>query len=135
MNLRYIVNGIGIYIDPEVERTAKRFVFRAFTRQLDGLEADQNLESEVRQRIYVRHYDSLDLNGIRESRVFPGNSVYDIENDLIIETHMKVAIRIEPDILSVWVNASTAIPPPLFFQFLLQQRTQTFVHSCVFELT
>lgn len=107
MNLRYIVNGIGIYIDPEVERTAKRFVFRAFTRQLEGLEADQNRESEVLQRIYVRHYDSLDLNGMKKFRIFPANSLYDVENDLLIETHMKVALRIETDTLSVLAWTST----------------------------
>jgi hypothetical protein len=134
MNLRYIVAGIGVYIDPEVEKKAKRFVTRAFKQQLEGLDADKGRESDIRQKIYVRHYDSLDLDSFKEARVFPGNSVYDVENDIFVETHMNVGLKLEPDLLTVWVNYSTAIPPPLFFQSLLQQREQVFAHSCAISI-
>lgn len=128
MNLRYVVNGLGIFIDPEVEKKAKRFVHRAFKRQLEGLES-QDEHPQLRQELHVHHYDSLNLEGLTNGRVFPANSVYDLDSEIFAETHLQVAFKIETNKMHVWVNAYTAIPPPFLFHFLFLQLGQVFIHS------
>ena len=125
MKLKYIVNGIGIYIEYANKRWDKS-VEEKMRRQLDGFQMGID-ESKVKQKLIFKNYSLLDIESLKDGFVVPESSIY--KDGLFVELELKIAFRIDKDNMVFWIHKDAWLSMPFILQFLFKQRNLTFVHG------
>jgi len=125
MQLKYIVNGIGIYIDNSNERW-NASIEKKLQIQLDGFQTDLD-ESKVLQKLVFKNYALLDTESLKGGCVAPECSIY--KEGIFVDLNLKTAFKIEKDNMLFWVHEDSWLSLPFILQFLFKQRKLIFVHG------
>ena len=133
IHLRYIVNGIGIYVAESDDAVWNTLVVNWLQKELDSSLSEVD-EKEVKQKLIIRPYSLLGSEAIRHGFVTPHHAVYD--NGLFMSFWLKIAFRLEKDYLIYWIGREylanilyASFTFPFFLQLLFLQRNMMFIHS------
>jgi len=133
IHLRYIVNGIGIYVAESDDAVWNTLVVNWLQKELDSSLSEMD-EKEVKQKLIIRPYSLLGSDLICHGFVIPHHSVYD--NGLFVSFRLKIALRLEKDYLIYWIGREyladilcASFTFPFFLQLLFAQRNMAFIHS------
>ena len=126
MQLRYMVNGVGIYIEYDNKRWDKS-IEKKLQIQLDGFQADLDDKREIKQKLIFKNYSLLDIESLKGGHVVPESSIH--KDGLFVELKSKIAFKIEKDAMTFWVHEKSGLSLPYILQFLFKQRNLTFVHG------
>ena len=125
MQLKYVVNGIGIY----VEYSNKKWntsIDEELQRQLDGFQLELD-ETKIKQKLIFKDYFHLDLESLKGGCIAPESSIY--KERLFVDLERKTAFDLEKDRMTFWVHKASWLSLPFILQFLFKQRNLTFVHA------
>lgn len=125
MQLKYIVNGVGIYIKYDNERWNDS-IEEKLQRQLDGFHAGLD-ESKVKQKLIFKNYSLLDIKSLKGGYIVPESSIY--KDGLFVELELKIAFKVEKDNMIFWVHEKSWLSLPFILQFLFKQCNLIFVHG------
>jgi hypothetical protein len=125
VQLKYLVNGIGIYIEYDTKRWNKS-IEEKLQIQLDGFQADLD-ESEIKQKLIFKNYSLLDIESLKGGYIVPESSIY--KDGLFVELELKIAFKVEKDTMTFWVHENSWLSCPFILQLLFKQRNLTFVHG------
>lgn len=133
MKLRYVINGIGIYVEDSNSAIWNTLVASWLQRELDISLAEVD-ENQVKQKIHIKPYSLLNKNTVCQGFVTPNYSIY--SNGLYLNLELKIAVKVERDYLVYWLSKEflsdvlyASFTFPFFLQLLFIQRNMVFVHS------
>lgn len=126
MQLQYIINRVGIYVEESDNAAWNASVASRLQRELD-ISLGKVGEKEVKQKLLIKPYSLLSDDSIRQGFVTPEHSVYD--NGLLTEFSLRVAFKVEKDCLTLWVDKDHWPDFQYILQMLFAQRNMVFVHA------
>ena len=132
MQLKYVVNGIGVYIDESDNESWNALIADWLQKELDSSLCDAG-EERVEQKLLIKPYSLLNNGTLCQGFVTPNYSVY--ENGLFLSLELKMAVKAEKGFLTIWIDEEylndviDAFVLPFFLQLLFAERNMTFVHA------
>jgi len=126
MQLQYIINGIGIYVEESDNEEWNALVTDSLQKELDIALSEVD-EGEVEQKLLIKPYSLLSSDPVRQGFVTPHHSVYD--NGLFINFALKIAFKVEGSHMTLWINRDHWPDFQFILQLLFAQRNMVFVHS------
>lgn len=131
MKLRFIVKGVGVFLDDEAKQKWQDKIWKKINNQLKGFNSDTQ-ESDIIQEMYIHDYDNLDLSKEKPVIVVPDSSNY--QDGLFVEMEIGLAYKIEKNELTLWVDESAWLSMPFLLHLLFKQREMMFVHGAGISL-
>jgi len=126
MQLRYVINGIGIYVAESGDAAWQESVTNSLQKELDISLRDVD-ERKVEQKLLIKPYSLLNNNPVCQGFVTPHHSVYD--DGLLMSFSHRVAFKVEKNNLTLWVDRDRWPDFQFVLQLLFAQRNMLFVHS------
>jgi len=133
MQLKYMINGVGIYIEEDGDKSWNAIITDWLEKELDASLSEMD-ERAIQQKLFIKPYSSLLHNKTTCPRlVTPNYSV--LQDGIFISLVLKIALKSEKDYSILWVDKENladvldAFLLPFVLQMLFLQRNMAFIHS------
>jgi len=125
MQLKYFINGIGIYIEYS-NRKWNKLLEKKLKRQLDGFQKKIN-KDRIKQKLIFKNFSLLDERYFKGGSIVPENSIY--KDGLFVELNLRLAFKMNGNDLIFWVHERSQLSIPFILHFLFKLRNIVFVHG------
>jgi len=125
--LRYVINGIGIYVAEGSDAIWNAVITARLQDELD-ISLTELSEETVEQKLLIKPYSIFKDTPVTQGFVTPHHSVYD--NGLLMYfSSLKMALKLEKDTLTLWIDKDFWPDFQYILQLLFARRNMVFVHA------